>query len=1310
MKKKVLSLVLALLMAASSASAVLADEAIADVEETAVVEEVAEAGQYDKAIAFLANYGIFKGLSADDLGADEDVNRYQMALFVGRVSTGWVDDDKWEDGPENWSEFTDISEGAVANYWGALSYANSKGIIEGYGNGKFGPYDGITYQNALTMVVRTLGYTGLEWPWGYIEKAVSLGLTDGITDVAYTDELTRGETAQIIYNALFAKTKAGDTLAMSSFGIEFGWEKVIVTASDLNTFVKDKTAATLVVDDSKYTVSYKDSNKPAAGVVSFQILNDDGTLADDVYYVAAEDLGLVGHEDDLAVGDAYYVLFEQDKDANLVEVVAYESLLSETIVNAGKTDDDGEDVDYAIEAWLDENTLVNKYTNNAYVNMTKSGKNEVMVFTADNSALKVITGTDYVIAVDMKTGDILLPVDGKDTKGNKWDSEDYDENIAKFTVKYTWHPELKAYYTVEETKSGKLGINWISEAEMEKLFEEYTKHTYDKVYGFDEAATSRLAKSAYAALDLFDTNLDGVADRGIYETYRLGYFTNEAINYDCGHGKLDSYKIVDVDSLAVAVDASEAKNGEGKSDVAEGGLKVREEGVTCKCDKQRAWIVDDSVLVDAVDEDGEETGYYAPAYVIYNYDDETGALKIVKNITDGEDEDSFVAKGVVRGYNVSEKTITIDETPYDINGYSELLGNGFRYADDSTAAKAVYGAYLEGLFNQFVEYVVVDGELVHVKAYGAETTEVIVVDSYAGISKDGYIVVNGYSTTDLKYDQFRLGSVDGWEEGDLYYYLKNYEKFADDDLRGVVFNITSYDKEEDVYFVTFASSYDKEFDVDADDLAPVYIKGDSKNYALRAKGLKDGVKDNAQNRKTAASFTTSNFKMKDTDKYIFVMNRDKDARFAPIFVYEGKLPTTAEIFGDAIKWDDTNRTYVIVNAVVTGMDINFYEAGLVLLADGFKDAADYDKNLLGASDYAVTAFDVLTGNTVTKLASNISLKAGKFYYTQGDYIVNAAEAWNDIYYTVNGSKFTNGMFEENDSYVAVRFDVLADAPADATYAYKRIFDNTANKDYNEEALEEILISFDVFAEDEDKKFRDDKVDSVKYFTLTVDDDDATVKAFDVSDNKGLANFEAFVKKNNYSALDVLVVYNRVNCDAVVYIVVDDTVETKAEAEKTLTKADIASNDFCALDATVNYKETKETADGTTEYTATVTSIQLDLDELTGITHANIWEKKACFGVKGHDLAVTVEATYGGKVYSEEIFTDVVNGVYECEQADGKDCDLVNSVIIPVDAPVGGTGSTYVEVTIEDDAAGISNSYKFDLKVAADGTLSVALVG
>lgn len=983
MKNKVLSLILALLMAASSASAVLADEAIADVEETAVVEEVAEAGQYDKAIAFLANYGIFKGISADDLGADLDVNRYQMALFVGRISTGWVDDSKWEDGPENWSEFTDISEGAVADYWGALSYANQKGIIEGYGNGKFGPYDGITYQNALTMVVRTLGYTGLDWPWGYIQKAVELGLTDGITDVAYTDELTRGETAQIIYNAMFAKTKAGSTLGLENFGIEFGWEKIIVTASDLNTFVADKNGAALALKSDNITRYYKDSNKPDAGVVSFQILNDNGTLADDVYYVAQEALGLVGdHADELAVGDAYYVLFEKDEDSNLVNVVAYESLLTETLVNAGKTDDDKEEVDYAIEEFLDAHTLVNKYSSNAYVNMTKSGKPEVMVFTANSSTIEIVESTDYAIAIDWSSGDILVPVDA-DEDGD-WKDDFKADGTCAFKLKYSWNTILEKYYEVKFDRDaddfGDVAINWISEKEMEKLLDDYKVETKKAVAGFNNAADSRLAKSAYAALDLFDTNLDGEADRGIYETYRLGYFENKQVDPgDCDCGKLDHFVVSDVNTIEKALAAYKAKEGKDATDIAAAKIEVREEGVKCKHSAARAWIVDDSVLVE-----DEETGYYEAAYVLYNYDAETGALNIVKNITEGVDEDSFVANGVVRAYNITKGTVVIGEETYKINNYAELLGNGFRYATDNTAAKAVYGALLESLFNQFVKYVVVDGELVHIEAVGATKSDLIIVDSYAGLSSDGYIVVNGYKASELKYDQFRIGSYDGWMKGDYYYYLDK-ETAKDSFDKGVMYSISSYDKENDLYNVSLAGDW-----ATSRTQGDYYKVEDGVNlYETVIKETVDGYMDVTIDEKT------TEVKMKSSDKYIIIPKAaDENAPHNTLIVYTGKLGGGWTVSGDRINSNDPeNRTYIIVNATVSGdFYANAYDTGLVLFLGGRINSADYNGNfaedeyLLGAVEYEATFVDMFTGKEVTKYFTNKKLESGNIYYTMGDVV------------------------------------------------------------------------------------------------------------------------------------------------------------------------------------------------------------------------------------------------------------------------------------------------------------------------------------
>ena len=290
--KKILSLILALLMTASAASMIGATEEAAIADDAAAVETeaapAAETSQYDEAIAFLHSYGIYKGKSATDLAAADPIERYQMALFVARISTGWVDDaqwasstwvaDQWYDRDHDTSGFDDLEGTPAVNYLGALSYASQKGIIEGYGNKKFGPTDGITYQNALTMIVRTLGYTNLAWPWGYIEKAVTLGLTNGMpSTIAYTDNLNRGEVAQLIYNALFIPTKEGDTLAARNFNGELGWETIIITVAGRGRYLTDAKLG----DQGYPTDAGKD--------IGFNVVKEDGTLEPTTYYVKNDD-------------------------------------------------------------------------------------------------------------------------------------------------------------------------------------------------------------------------------------------------------------------------------------------------------------------------------------------------------------------------------------------------------------------------------------------------------------------------------------------------------------------------------------------------------------------------------------------------------------------------------------------------------------------------------------------------------------------------------------------------------------------------------------------------------------------------------------------------------------------------------------------------------------------------------------------------------------------------------------------------------------------------------------------------------------
>ena len=85
-------------------------------------------------------------------------------------------------------------------------------IIKGYVDGLFHPERVVTFGQAVTILMRLLGYTdgdmGGIWPDGYMAAAASAGLTDGMDTVA-SAALTRGQAARLFVNLLRCNTKAG---------------------------------------------------------------------------------------------------------------------------------------------------------------------------------------------------------------------------------------------------------------------------------------------------------------------------------------------------------------------------------------------------------------------------------------------------------------------------------------------------------------------------------------------------------------------------------------------------------------------------------------------------------------------------------------------------------------------------------------------------------------------------------------------------------------------------------------------------------------------------------------------------------------------------------------------------------------------------------------------------------------------------------------------------------------------------------------------------------------------------------------------
>ena len=304
---KILALVLALMMLISVVVVVPASAAEATFNTTALER--------------LVKLGIYKGYGANELGEKDDVTREQMAMFVARVSTGKVANDAWA-GYVNDTPFKDINDRPAVNV-AAIAYAYDEGIIIGRSADVFDPKGNVSYQEALTMVVRALlGYEAtksLKYPEGFINAAIKMGLTEGIANVDYDAKAIRGVTATILYNALtveYTEWSWGPWEQINTFANKFN----LTTGKYMLTSVTEERYLDMVdvADDKKYEFTQKFPGTDTCvdgDYVVFTTLKDDVTLdtAADKFVLASELVDDLGADVTAKIGYVYDLTFEGEK-------------------------------------------------------------------------------------------------------------------------------------------------------------------------------------------------------------------------------------------------------------------------------------------------------------------------------------------------------------------------------------------------------------------------------------------------------------------------------------------------------------------------------------------------------------------------------------------------------------------------------------------------------------------------------------------------------------------------------------------------------------------------------------------------------------------------------------------------------------------------------------------------------------------------------------------------------------------------------------------------------------------------------------
>lgn len=103
------------------------------------------------------------------------------------------------------AEFSDVAPSDW--YYGYIRELSDSGVIDGYGDGRFGPDDTTTLGAALKLIMLAAGYeaqspTGAHWAGGYLAKAQTLGLLDDSDSKNLDGVVSRLTVAKIAARAL----------------------------------------------------------------------------------------------------------------------------------------------------------------------------------------------------------------------------------------------------------------------------------------------------------------------------------------------------------------------------------------------------------------------------------------------------------------------------------------------------------------------------------------------------------------------------------------------------------------------------------------------------------------------------------------------------------------------------------------------------------------------------------------------------------------------------------------------------------------------------------------------------------------------------------------------------------------------------------------------------------------------------------------------------------------------------------------------------------------------------------------------------
>ena len=390
-----------------------------------------QSSDFSDSIRLLHNIGIVDGYDDGSFRPDNTVTRAEFTAFVIRALGAA---NMAEVMPKNHS-FADVDD----NEWyaGIVNAAYAMGLIDGLSSTEFGPEENVTLYQAAKIVLSSLGYKVVAdvyggYPSGYLRVGKDAGLFKLLS--LNDRELTRGETAAMIRNALFVDlidsldgTKTTDNLLTNYLDFDVIEGTVNQTyGGNASSYDYGVGSDQIVVDGKMYRLLMQDAEQFLGERVECYVRNENGR--DVIYYIERlrETKSLYVAADDIlpSTNIGRFVYSDNDKQrtidlkADFYVIYNGKKATDNDIQNGALTpvsggvlfkdaDNDGK-YDYAVVTeyknivvrGVNDNKIYDQYGNTLHI--------------LDNAAVKVKNKDGYITLGDVKAGDILSVAESKD--------------------------------------------------------------------------------------------------------------------------------------------------------------------------------------------------------------------------------------------------------------------------------------------------------------------------------------------------------------------------------------------------------------------------------------------------------------------------------------------------------------------------------------------------------------------------------------------------------------------------------------------------------------------------------------------------------------------------------------------------------------------------------------------------------------------------------------------------------------------------------------------------------------------------------